>query len=73
MQQKNVNHTTNRISVAGHNFTNNDKITYSVGGGAAGGLVNGQDYYVRVYQGTPFNFLLPLLVQQLTLLRYWKF
>ena len=67
--QNNVNHTTNRISVAGHNFTNNDKITYSVGGGAAiGGLVNGQDYYVGVYQGTPFNFH-TFLVQQLTLLQ----
>ena len=50
--QNNVNHTTNRISVAGHNFTNNDKVTYSAGGGAAiGGLVNGQDYYVRSISG----------------------
>ncbi len=50
--QNNVNHTTNRISVAGHKFTNNDKITYSAGGGTAiGGLVNGQDYYVRSISG----------------------
>ena len=36
----------------GHNFTNNDKVTYSAGGGAAiGGLVNGQDYYVRSISG----------------------
>ena len=50
--QNNVNHTTNRISVAGHNFTNNDKVTYSAGGGTAiGGLVNGQDYYVRSISG----------------------
>ena len=50
--QNNVNHTTNRISVTGHNFTNNDKVTYSAGGGAAiGGLVNGQDYYVRSISG----------------------
>jgi len=50
--QNNVNHTTNRISVTGHNFTNNDKVTYSSGSGAAiGGLVNGQDYYVRSISG----------------------
>ena len=50
--QNDVNHTTNRISVSGNDFVNNDKVTYSSGGGLAiGGLVDGQDYYVRSISG----------------------
>ena len=50
--QSNVNHSTNRISVSGHDFNDNDKVTYSSGSGTAiGGLVNGQDYYVRSISG----------------------
>ena len=38
--------------LSGHDFVNNDKVTYSSGGGVAiGGLVDGQDYYVRSISG----------------------
>ena len=50
--QSDVNHTTNRINVSGHNFQIGDQITYSTGGGAAiGGLTNGQTYNVSSISG----------------------
>ena len=50
--QSDVNHTTNRINVSGHNFQTGDQITYSTGGGAAiGGLTNGQTYTVSSISG----------------------
>ncbi len=50
--QSDVNHTTNRINVSGHNFQTGDQITYSTGGGAAiGGLTNGQTYNVSSISG----------------------
>ncbi len=50
--QSDVNHTTNRINVSGHNFQIGDQINYSTGGGAAiGGLTNGQTYNVSSISG----------------------
>ncbi len=50
--QSDVNHTTNRINVSGHNFQTGDQITYSTGGGAAiGGLTNGQTYNISSISG----------------------
>ena len=50
--QSDVNHTTNRINVSGHDFQTGDQITYSTGGGTAiGGLTNGQTYNVSSISG----------------------
>ena len=50
--QNDVNHTTNRISISGHNFQIGDQVTYSSGGGTAiGGLTSGQNYNVSSVSG----------------------
>jgi len=44
-----IDYTDNRISIANHEFTNGDPVTYdSLGNVAIGGLINGNVYYVQV-------------------------
>ena len=55
--QNDVNHTTNRINVLGHNFQTGDQITYSAEGGTAiGGLTDGQSYNVSSVSGNSIQF-----------------
>ena len=54
--QTNVSHSTNRMTISGHNLTYNDKVTYSTNSGTAiGGLTGGQDYYVKEISGDTFK------------------